>query len=85
MPSLEAIKKLVALGAGVALVPKLPAQSEIESGQLVGLPVKEMKFPRQLNIIYRRNGDLSHAAKSFSAVGQRNVRAELIRHRAEFC
>ena len=65
MPSLEAIKKLVALGAGVALVPKLSAQSEIESGQLVGLSVKEMKFLRQLNIIYRRSGELSHAAKAF--------------------
>ena len=65
MPSLEAIKKLVALGAGVALVPKLSGQSEIESGQLVGLPVKEMRFLRQLNIIYRRNGVLSHAAKVF--------------------
>ena len=65
MPSLEAIKKLVALGAGVALVPKLSAQNEIESGQLAGLPVKEMKFLRQLNIIYRRSGVLSHAAKAF--------------------
>lgn len=65
MPSLEAIKKLVALGTGVALVPKLSAQNEIENGQLIGLSVKEMKFLRQLNIIYRRNGTLSHAAKGF--------------------
>jgi DNA-binding transcriptional LysR family regulator len=65
MPSLEAIKKLVALGAGVALVPKLSAQSEIENGQLIGLPVKEMKFLRQLHIVYRRSGVLSHAAKVF--------------------
>lgn len=65
MPSLEAIKKLVALGAGVALVPKLTAQSEINSRQLIGLSVKEMKLVRQLNIVYRRNGVLSHAAKVF--------------------
>ena len=65
MPSLEAIKKLVALGSGVALVPKLSTQSEIENGQLIGLPVKEMKFSRQLHIIHRRNGSLSHAAKAF--------------------
>lgn len=68
MPSLEAIKKLVALGAGIALVPKLTARAEIESGQLVGLSVKEMKFLRELNIIYRRNGVLSHAAKVFLQV-----------------
>ncbi|MDQ4121652.1 MAG: LysR family transcriptional regulator [Acidobacteriota bacterium] len=65
MPSLEAIKKLVALGVGIALVPKLTAREEIESGQVVGLSVKEMKFLRELNIIYRRNGVLSHAAKVF--------------------
>ncbi len=65
MPSLEAIKKLVALGAGVALVPKLTAQSEIDNAQLAGLSVKEMKLTRQLHIIYRRNGVLSHAAKVF--------------------
>jgi DNA-binding transcriptional LysR family regulator len=65
MPSLEAIKKLVAIGAGVALVPKLTAQSEINAGQLIGLSVKEMKLVRQLNIVYRSNGALSQAAKAF--------------------
>ena len=65
MPSLEAIKKLVEIGVGVALVPKLTAQSEIENGQLCGLSVREMKLQRQLHIVYRRNGVLSHAAKVF--------------------
>ena len=65
MPSLEAIKKLVELGAGVALVPKLTAESEIAGGQLVGLSVKEMKLERKLHIVYRKNGVLSHAAKTF--------------------
>ena len=36
LPSLEAIKRLVERGVGVALVPKLTAQSEIASGQLRG-------------------------------------------------
>ncbi|MFV0389810.1 MAG: LysR substrate-binding domain-containing protein [Pyrinomonadaceae bacterium] len=65
MPSLEAIKKLVAMGAGVALVPKLTAVGEIEEGILSGLSVKEMKFERRLHIVYRKNGVLSHAAKAF--------------------
>jgi Transcriptional regulator len=76
MPSLEAIKKLVELDAGVALVPKLSAQSELESGQLCGLTVKEMKFLRQLNIVYRRKGELSHAARSFlQTVGEMSAQA----------
>jgi DNA-binding transcriptional LysR family regulator len=65
LPSLEAIKKLVEKGVGVALVPKLTAQSEIDNGQLFALSVKELKLERQLHFIYRRNSVLSHAAKVF--------------------
>ncbi len=65
LPSLEAIKKLVETGAGVALVPKLSAQSEIADGHLRALSVIEMKLERKLNIVYRRNSVLSHAAKVF--------------------
>lgn len=65
LPSLEAIKRLVETGAGVALVPKLAADGEMESGQLVGLSVREMKLERKLNIIYRKNSVLSHAAEAF--------------------
>lgn len=65
LPSLEAIKKLVEKGVGVALIPKLTAQSEIADGRLKALSVKEMKLERKLNIIYRRNSVLSHAARMF--------------------
>jgi DNA-binding transcriptional LysR family regulator len=65
LPSLEAIKRLVEQGAGIALVPKLTAQSEIESGRLAALNVKELKLERKLNIVYRRNSELSHAAQAF--------------------
>ena len=65
LPSLEAIKRLVEKGVGVALVPKLTAQNEIRNGKLKALSVREMKLERKLNIIYRRNSVLSHAAKVF--------------------
>ena len=65
LPSLEAIKRLVEKNVGVALVPKLTAQTEIENGFLKALSVPEMKLERKLNIIYRRNSVLSHAAKVF--------------------
>lgn len=65
LPSLEAIKKLVEKGAGVALVPKLTAASEIANGQLKALTVQEMKLERKLHLVYRRNSVLSHAAKVF--------------------
>ncbi len=65
LPSLEAIKRLVEKGVGVALIPKLTAQSEIANGQLKALSVQEMKLERKLHLIYRRNSVLSHAAKVF--------------------
>jgi len=65
LPSLEAIKRLVEKGTGIALVPKLTAQSEIEAGRLASLNVKELKLDRKLNIIYRKNSELSHAAQAF--------------------
>jgi DNA-binding transcriptional LysR family regulator len=65
LPSLEAIKRLVENDVGVALVPKLTARREIATGQLKALSVPEMRLERKLNIIYRRNSVLSHAAKVF--------------------
>lgn len=65
LPSLEAIKLLVERGTGVALVPRLTAESEISSGALIAVSVPEMRLERKLNIIYRSNAALSHAAAAF--------------------
>jgi len=70
MPTIESIKRLVEQGMGVALVPRLAAQIEIERKQLVGLVVKEMKLERRLHLIYRRGATLSHAAKAFLRVAR---------------
>jgi DNA-binding transcriptional LysR family regulator len=68
LPSLEAIKLLVERGSGVALVPRLSAEAEIANRTLKALSVKEIRLERKLNIIYRRNSELSHAAKAFVEV-----------------
>lgn len=70
LPSLEAIKLMVERGGGVALVPRLSANAEIASGRLVALSVKDLKLERKLNIIYRQNSELSHAAKAFIRVAK---------------
>lgn len=70
LPSLEAIKRLVARGVGLALVPRITARAEVAAGLLSELSVKEMKLERRLNIIYRRNSELSHAAKAFLKVAR---------------
>ena len=65
LPSLEAIKRLVETGTGIALVPRLSVEADIEKGNLVGIEVLELKLTRKLNIVYRKNSVLSHAAKEF--------------------
>jgi DNA-binding transcriptional LysR family regulator len=74
MPTLEAIKRLVEQGMGVALVPRLAAHTEIERNQIVALTVPEMRFERRLHLIYRRGATLSHAAKAFLRVAKPSVR-----------
>jgi DNA-binding transcriptional LysR family regulator len=74
MPTLEAIKRLVEQEMGVALVPRLAAQPEIERKQIVALTVPEMRFERRLHLIYRRGATLSHAAKAFLRVAKQDVR-----------
>lgn len=70
LPSLEAIKRLVETDGGVALVPRLAARVELRTGRLKGLTVKELKLERKLNIVYRKNSVLSHAAQEFLKIAK---------------
>ena len=65
LPTIEAIKRFVALGNGVALVPHLTAARELESGELVSIHVPELEMKRILRLIHRRHGTLSYAAGAF--------------------
>jgi len=65
LPTIESIKKFVAMGNGVALVPGLTVEEEIARGELARVPVNELNFERRLRIVYRRNATLSHAAQAF--------------------
>ncbi|HZR28311.1 MAG TPA: LysR family transcriptional regulator [Terriglobales bacterium] len=68
LPTIEAIKRFVAMGNGVALVPGVCVETELRRGELVHVPVRELKFERKLRIVYRRNSSLSHAARAFLKV-----------------
>jgi DNA-binding transcriptional LysR family regulator len=65
LPTIEAIKRFVAMGNGVALVPHLTAAREIETGELVSVPVAELEMKRVLRLVHRRQGSLSYAATAF--------------------
>jgi len=65
LPSIEAIKRFVAMGNGVALVPRLTVARELETGDLVAVPVDELEVRRLLRLVYRKAGKLSYAAAAF--------------------
>jgi DNA-binding transcriptional LysR family regulator len=65
LPSLEGIKRAVAMQLGVALLPRRCAEPEIQRGELVALQVRDIKLRRQVRIIYRKAGERSHAATAF--------------------
>jgi|SRR5271166_348376 len=65
LPTIEAIKRFVAMGNGVALVPHLTVARELEAGDLVRVPVDELEVKRLLRLVYRRQATLSYAARAF--------------------
>jgi DNA-binding transcriptional LysR family regulator len=65
LPSLDAIKRAVEMGMGVALLPRRCAQGEIGRGDLVGIAVPDLQAPRQVRLVHRADAGLSHAARAF--------------------
>lgn len=65
LPSLEAIKRFVELGNGVALVPGLTVEPELARGELVQVAVPELKIARRLWLVRRERATLSHAGAAF--------------------
>jgi DNA-binding transcriptional LysR family regulator len=80
MPTIDAIKKFVAEGHGVALLPAVAVQAELERGELVRVRVPELAFERPVRLVYRRAGSLSHAATAFLSV----VEAHAAKRRGRF-
>jgi len=71
LPSLDGIKRAVEMGLGVALLPRRCALTEIGRGQLCAVRVPELRLPRHVRLIYRRSGEMSHAAQAFLEVARR--------------
>ena len=65
LPTIEAIKRFVAMGNGVALVPHLTVARELESGDLARVAVDELEIRRVLRLVHRRQTTLSYAARAF--------------------
>ena len=81
LPSLEAIKRFVERGSGVALVPRLTVERELAAHSLVAVEVGELHTERNLRLVWRKGAALSHAARAFLAL----VEAHSAEQGAPFC
>jgi len=70
LPSLDAIKRAVGLGLGVAILPRRCALAELARKDLVAVSVPELTLRRSLRLVYRKSGGHSHAAQAFLQVAQ---------------
>ena len=62
LPTIESMKRFVQMDAAVAIAPRMCVRWEIEQGLLVEVKIRELRMPRDLYVLYRRSGPLSHAA-----------------------
>src|ERR1700689_1581269 len=81
LPTLQAIKQFVALGSGVALMPEMSVETEVARGELVRIPVRELRVQRKLRLVYRKEAGLSHAARAFLKVAEAVARERAGRYR----
>ena len=66
LDNMEATKKMVQVGLGIAMLPRVAVAQEVKRGELREIKVKNLTMPRrEVALIYRRGRPLSRAAKAF--------------------
>ncbi len=72
MPTIETIKILVQRDEGVAFLPRMCVEQELQQETLRVIRVKELDVERQIRLVYPARRQLSHAATAFlELVGKR--------------
>lgn len=75
MPTIESIRKLVQAGEGVAFVPRMCVEDEIEQGTIREVRVRELHVERNIRLLHSTRRTLSHAATAFlEVVGDTSAR-----------
>jgi len=70
MPTVETIRKMVQRNEGVAFLPKMCVEQELQQGRLFEIRVPELMMERKIRLTYPARRALSHAAKAFLEVIQ---------------
>lgn len=73
----EAMKKLVEAGLGVSIMPEMSIAREVEEGSLVVLPTGDIRFERQLGLIYRQAQVFSPSVAAFLTILRTELKPEV--------
>jgi DNA-binding transcriptional LysR family regulator len=68
MPTVETIRKLVQRNEGVAFLPRMCVEQEVDQKLLHEIKVPELSVDRKIRLVYPAKRALSHAAKAFLEV-----------------
>jgi DNA-binding transcriptional LysR family regulator len=69
LDNMEATKKMVEQDLGIAILPKVAVEREVERGELREIRLEGIELPqREIALIYRKGRPLSRAAKAFVSV-----------------
>ena len=72
MPTIESIKRFVQMGMGVAIVPRMCVQWEIDHGWMKEVHVRQLNMPRHVYLVSRRGARLPHAAAELMRILKEN-------------
>ena len=65
MPTVETIRRMVQRNEGVAFLPRMCVEQELEQHTLCEVPVRELSFERKIHLVSPAKRTLSHAARAF--------------------
>ncbi|MBI2689961.1 MAG: LysR family transcriptional regulator [Acidobacteria bacterium] len=68
MPTVETIRRMVQRNEGVAFLPKMCVQQEVEKGLMCEVRIDELSVERKVHLVTPRRRALSHAARAFLEV-----------------
>jgi len=70
MPTVETIRRMVQRNQGVAFLPRMCVEQEVEQGILCEVEVRELRVERKIRLVYPARRAPSHAAKAFLELGK---------------
>jgi DNA-binding transcriptional LysR family regulator len=68
MPTLETIKRMVQRNEGVAFLPRMCVEAELDQKMLKEVPLEDFNIDRKIRLVRPSRRALSHAAKAFLEV-----------------